>query len=137
MKVADIAKNFGDEKIEIKKYMVDAGNKEGNKEIRKRGNSKKINKETANKTVLSGIFDFKNKLTKYMFMPFEVLNEVLMPTPESAIKDDGDIEKSIMHRCAGKKNKRKCIKKAIRKTCRNKGNERKKCKRTLKYKLLN
>ena len=60
-----------------------------------------------------------------------------MPKPGSSIKDDSDIEKSIMHRCSGKKNKRKCIKKAIRKTCRNKGNQRKKCKRTLKNKLLN
>mgnify|MGYP003982632745 FL=1 len=132
MKLADITKNYGDEKVEIKKYMVDAGNKEENKEIRKRGNNTK-----GNTTVLSGIFDFKNKLTKYMFMPFEVLNEVLMPKSSSSIKDDSDIEKSIMHRCSGKKNKRKCIKKAIRKTCRNKGNQRKKCKRTLKNKLLN
>ena len=136
MKLADITKNYGDEKIEIKKYIVDAGNNEENneenKEVRKRGNNTK-----SNKTVLSGIFDFKNKLTKYMFMPFEVLNEVLMPKTGYAIKDDRSIEKSIMHKCSGQKNKRKCIKKAIRKTCRNKGNQRKKCKRTLKKKLLN
>jgi hypothetical protein len=137
MKIADITKNYGDEKIEIKRYMVDAGNKEENKELRKRGNNTKSNKENGNKTVLSGVFDFKNKLTKYMFMPFEVLNEVFMPKTDYAIKDDVAIEKSITHRCSGQKNKRKCIKKAIRKTCRNKGTHRKKCKRTLKNKLLN
>ena len=127
MKLGDITKNYGDEKIEIQKHIVDAGNKSDNKK----------SKEKSNTSALSGIFDLKNKITKYMFMPFEVLNEVLMPKSGSSIKDTDAIEKSIIQKCSGKKNKRKCIKRAIRKTCRNKGNQKTKCKRTLKNKLLN
>lgn len=131
MKLGDITKNYGDEKIEIQKHMVDAGNKSDNKSDNKKS------KENSNTSALSGIFDLKNKITKYMFMPFEVLNEVLMPKSGSSIKDIDAIEKSIIQKCSSKKNKRKCIKRAIRKTCRNKGNQKKKCKRTLKNKLLN
>ena len=55
MKLGDITKNYGDEKIEIQKHIVDAGNKSDNKK----------SKEKSNTSALSGIFDLKNKITKY------------------------------------------------------------------------
>ena len=127
MKLENVLKNFGDEKLEIKKFTVNADKKE------------KI-EESANKKIL---FDFKDKLTKYMLMPFQVFNEVFIPKDSVDYKtgddsNDNDRESNeIMKKCSRKKNKRKCIKKAIRKTCRRKGNMRKMCKKTMKKKLLN
>ena len=119
MKIENLLKKFGDEKLEIKKFTVNADEKEKKE-------------KSANKNIL---FDFKDKLTKYMLMPFQVFNEVFIPK-DSVDDKTGDDSNEIMKKCNGKKNKRKCIKKAIRKTCRRKGNMRKMCKKTMKKKLL-
>jgi hypothetical protein len=134
MKLENVLKKFGDEKLEIKKFTVNADKKEEKE-------------KSANNNML---FDFKDRITKYMLMPFQVFNEVFIPkgsgddktgddkTGDDKTGDDSNDNESnkIMKKCNGKKNKRKCIKKAIKKTCRRKGNMRKICKRTLKRKLL-
>lgn len=126
MKIENVLKKFGDEKLEIKQFTVNADK------------PKKTNKSSSKNILV----DFKDKMTKYMFMPFQVFSEVFMPKNsmnESLGNEsignnlDGD---EIIKKCSGKKNKRKCIKKAIKKTCRRKGNMRKMCKRTLKKQLL-
>jgi len=126
MKLENVLKKFDDEKLEIKKFTVSADKTE------------KKDKRS-NKNIL---VDFKDKITKYMLMPFQVLNEVFMPKKMDISINSNNIESNdtegdeIMQKCNGKKKKRKCIKKAIKKTCRRKGNMRKICKRTLKRKLL-
>lgn len=122
MKLENVLKQFGDEKLEIKKFTVNAD---------KKGQSEETIKKTP-----KGIFrDLKDKMAKYMFMPFQVFNEVFIPK-DSVDDKTGDDSNEIMKKCSGKKNKRKCIKKAIKNTCRRKGTMRKICKKTLKKKLL-
>lgn len=122
MKLENVLKNFGDEKLKIKKFTVNAD---------KKGQSE----ETIKKPPKCIFRDLKDKMVKYMFMPFQVLNETFIP--KESIDDNDTESNEIMKKCSGKKNKRKCIKKAIKKTCRRKGTMRKICKKTLKKKLLN
>lgn len=136
MKIENVLKKFGDEKLEIKQFTVNADK------------PKKTNKSSSKNILV----DFKDKMTKYMFMPFQVFSEVFMPknSMNESLGNESIGNESIGHesignnldgdeiikKCSGKKNKRKCIKKAIKKTCRRKGNMRKMCKRTLKKQLL-